>query len=105
MWPALLFSVRWSCGVFRNIAVSGANPQLQRSIFHDKVVNSRCMDPGAKLIAGAALFDMARHRMIAGIRDRHPGWRDAEVEAEFLRQMTILRDLDERGVYTPCGSL
>jgi hypothetical protein len=88
-----------------NIAVSGANPQLQRRIFHDKVVNSRRMDPGAKLIAGAALFDTARHRMIAGIRDRHRGWSDAEVEAEFLRQMAILRELDERGVYTPCGSL
>lgn len=85
--------------------MSAAEFDLQRAIFHDKVVTSRRMDPGTKLIAGAALFDMARHRMLAGIRNRHPDWANSEIEAEFCRQMTILRRLDERGTYTPCGSL
>lgn len=80
-------------------------PQLQQTIFRDKVANSRRMEPGTKLVAGALLFDTARRRMLAGIRSRHPDWSDAEVEADFLRQMKILRALDERGVYRPCGSL
>lgn len=78
---------------------------LQRAIFRDKAASSRRMDPGDKLIAGARLFDIARHRMLAGIRSRHPEWRDGEVAAEFVRQIAILRGLEERGVYTPCGSV
>lgn len=86
-------------------AMDASESQLQRAIFRDKAANSRQMNPGEKLVAGARLYDMARHRMLAGIRFRHPEWGDAEVEAEFVRQMAILRELDERGVYTPCGSL
>lgn len=78
---------------------------LQRAIFCAKAANSRRMDPGDKLVAGARLFDIARQRMLAGIRSRHPEWGDGEVEAEFVRQIAILRGLEERGVYTPCGSV
>lgn len=79
--------------------------RLQRAIFHGKAANGRRMDSGEKLVAGVRLFDMARNRMLAGIRSRHPEWAEAEVAGEFNRRMTILRERDERGVYTPCGSL
>jgi hypothetical protein len=45
---------------------------LQQSIFRDKAAKARYMDPGLKLTAGARLFDVARNRMIAGIRSAHP---------------------------------
>jgi hypothetical protein len=79
--------------------------RLQEMLFRDKVANVRRMNAGDKLLCGVRLFDVVRRRMIAGIRSRHPAWRDAEVEAEFLRQLAIARRLDERGVYTPCGRI
>jgi hypothetical protein len=39
---------------------------------------------------------MVRHRMIAGIRSRHADWGAAEVEAEFQRQLEVLRRLDDK---------
>jgi len=74
---------------------------LQQSIFRDKAAKARHMDPGLKLTAGARLFDVARNRMIAGIRSAHPDWSDAEVNAEFCRQLQVLRDREDRGVFTP----
>jgi hypothetical protein len=74
---------------------------LQRSIFRDKAAKARHMDPGLKLTAGARLFDVARNRMIAGIRSAHPDWSDAEINAEFCRQLQVLRDREDRGVFTP----
>lgn len=79
--------------------------RLQTMLFRDKVAGGRRMDAGDKLLCGVRLFDAVRRRMMAGIRARYPAWQDAEVEAEFLRQLAILRGLDERGVYTPCGWL
>jgi hypothetical protein len=77
--------------------------RLQEMLLRDKVANGRRMAPGDKLFCGVRLFDLVRRRMLAGIRSQHPAWRDAEVDAEFLRQLAIARRLDERGVYTPCG--
>jgi hypothetical protein len=77
--------------------------RLQKMLFRDRVANGRRLAAGDKLFCGVRLFDLVRRRMIAGIRSQHPAWRDAEVEAEFLRQLAIARGLDERGVYTPCG--
>lgn len=77
--------------------------QLKHRLFRDRVEASRGMDPGEKLLAGARLFDVVRHRMLAGIRSRHPDWSELQVDAEFRRQLKALRDLRDRGVYTPCG--
>ena len=74
---------------------------LQQSIFRDKAAKARHMDPGLKLTAGARLFDVARNRMIAGIRSAHPDWSDAEINAEFCRQLQVLRDREDQGVFTP----
>ena len=74
---------------------------LQQSIFRDKATKARHMDPGLKLTAGARLFDVARNRMIAGIRSGHPDWSDAEIDAEFCRQLQVLRDREDQGVFTP----
>lgn len=59
------------------------------------------MDPVEKFLAGPRLFDMVRERMLCGIRDRHPQWGEAAVEAEFGRQMAAIRVREEQGVYTP----
>lgn len=74
---------------------------LQQSIFREKAAKARRMDPGLKLTAGARLFDVARNRMIAGIRSAHPEWSDAEINAEFCRQLQVLREHEDRGVFTP----
>ena len=77
--------------------------QLQETLFHDKVAAARRMNPGEKLFCGVRLFDDVRRRMLAGSRSRNPAWRDDEIEVEFRRQLAIARQLDERGVYSPCG--
>jgi hypothetical protein len=74
---------------------------LQQSIFRDKAAKAMQMDPGLKLTSGARLFDVARNRMIAGIRSGHPDWSDAEIDAEFCRQLQVLRECEDRGVFTP----
>jgi len=74
---------------------------LQQAIFRDKAAKAMKMDPGLKLTSGARLFDVARSRMIAGIRSGHPDWSDAEIDAEFCRQLQVLREHEDRGVFTP----
>ena len=72
-----------------------------RSILESKATRARAMDPVEKFLAGPRLFDMVRERMLCGIRDRHPQWGEAAVEAEFGRQMAAIRAREEQGVYTP----
>jgi hypothetical protein len=72
-----------------------------RSILESKSARARAMDQAEKFLAGPRLFDIVRERMLCGIRDRHPQWGEAEVEAEFGRQMTAIRAREERGIYTP----
>ena len=78
----------------------GSEPQA-RSILQSKAARARAMDQADKFLAGPRLFDIVRERMLCGIRDRHPQWGEAEVEAEFGRQMLAIRAREERGVYTP----
>ena len=72
-----------------------------RSILESKAARARAMDPVEKFLAGPRLFDMVRERMLCGIRDRHPQWGEAAVDAEFGRQMAAIRAREEQGVYTP----
>ena len=72
-----------------------------RSILESKAARARAMDPVEKFLAVPRLFDMVRERMLCGIRDRHPQWGEAAVEAEFGRQMAAIRAREEQGVYTP----
>lgn len=78
---------------------------LQAALFADKVARARAMNAADKLFCGVRLFDLVRLRMLAGIRGRHPDWSDPEVEAEFRRQLSVVRRLDEQRTYTPCGTL
>ncbi|MGA0040847.1 MAG: hypothetical protein ACO3NZ_13455 [Pirellulales bacterium] len=78
---------------------------LQAALFADKVARARAMSAGDKLFCGVRLFDLVRLRMLAGIRGQHPDWSDREVEAEFRRRLSLVRQLDEQRTYTPCGSL
>jgi hypothetical protein len=75
--------------------------ELQRTIARERALSARGLDPAAKLLAGARLFDAVRNRMLAGIRSRHPDWPAATIEAEFRRQLTVLRQREERGVFAP----
>ena len=72
-----------------------------RSILESKAARARATDPVEKFLAGPRLFDLGRERMLCGIRDRHPQWGEAAVEAEFGRQMAAIRAREEQGVYTP----
>ncbi len=86
------------------MAVTGADladAELQRVIAHDRADKARYLAPGHKLIVGARLFDVVRRRMLAGIRDRHPDWPAADIEMEFRRQLAMLRQREDRGVFTP----
>lgn len=78
--------------------------ELQASIARDRAAVARGMSPGMKLLAGASLFDTARQRMLAGIRGRHPEWSSSAVEAEFRRQLALIRERESSGVFSPCGS-
>lgn len=77
--------------------------ELQQAIAHGKIDAAREMNQSDKLLAGARLFDVVRHRMLAGIRDRHPDWTEAEVEAAFTEQLGTVRRLEDRGIFTPVG--
>jgi len=81
--------------------VDQGSESLARSILESKAARARAMDPVEKFLAGPRLFDMVRERMLCGIRDRHPQRGEAEVEAEFGRQMAAIRAREERGIYTP----
>lgn len=63
------------------------------------------MNAAGKLFCGVRLFDLVRQRMLAGIRGQHPDWSNREVEAEFQRQLSVVRRLEEQRTYTPCGAL
>lgn len=78
--------------------------ELQSSIARDRATVARGMTPAMKLVAGASLFDTARHRMLAGIRGRHPDWSPSAVEDEFRRQLALIRERESKGVFSPCGS-
>jgi len=84
---------------------TGDDQALQAALFADKVARARAMSAGDKLFCGVRLFDLVRLRMLAGIRGQHPDWSDREVEAEFRRRLSVVRQLDEQRTYTPCGSL
>jgi hypothetical protein len=56
-----------------------------------------------KLVAGASLFDTVRQRMLDGIRGGHPEWSPSAVEDEFRRQLALIREREDRGVFSPCG--
>lgn len=81
--------------------VDQGKESLARSILESKAARARAMDPVEKFLAGPRLFDMVRERMLCGIRDRHPQWGEAAVEAEFGQQMAAIRAREEQGVYTP----
>lgn len=81
--------------------VDRGNQSPARLILESRAIRARAMDKADKFLAGPRLFDIVRERMLCGIRDRHPQWGEAEVEAEFGWQMVAIRAREERGVYTP----
>jgi len=74
---------------------------LARSIRASKIARARAMDPAEKFVAGLRLVDEVRERMLCGIRARHPEWSEADIEAEFGRQLAAIRAREERGIYLP----
>jgi hypothetical protein len=86
-------------------SMNAPESELKQAIFRDKVAHARLVDPGIKLVAGARLFDVARERMLAGIQSRHPEWQPAVVAAECDRQLKLLRQREERGIFALVDSL
>jgi hypothetical protein len=78
---------------------------LQDAIFLKKVAEARRMTPGERMAAGFRLFDEARTIALTEIRGLNPLWTDEEVESEFRRRLAIERELSDRGIYVPCGTI
>lgn len=77
---------------------------VQREIGRRKALMARTLASGAKLVAGARLFDVARNRILAGIRSRHPDWPADRIEREFRRLLALVRQREERGIFKPFGT-
>lgn len=78
---------------------------LQASILKSKVDRCRSMSIGIKLLEGARLFDVARQRMLDGIRVQYPDWNMEQVQCEFHRRLDVQRQREERGIYTCAGTI
>lgn len=85
-------------------AVTVTDSELQHDIARHRAGKAAHLDPASKLMAGARLFDIVRNRMLTGIRSRHPDWPADEIESEFRRQLTLLRQREDRGVFTPVNA-
>lgn len=103
--PAVTSVVACECGFATagDGIVDMKDLELQSSIARDRATVARGMSPGMKLVAGASLFDTVRQRMLDGIRGRHPEWSPSAVEDEFRRQLALIREREDRGVFSPCG--
>lgn len=71
----------------------------QRAIRQSKIEQASKMTPAERLHAGFELFEMARNRMLAGIRSENPNWDSAQVDVEFRRRLQLQREREERSIY------
>ncbi len=85
------------------LAMSTVDPKikaLQEEIQSSRVQQARAMDPADKFLEGARLFDYAAAITRDGIRAQNPDFTDEQVHAEFLRRLDLVRERDERDIYT-----
>lgn len=76
---------------------------LQQSIQASKVKRACQCPADQKLLQGARLFDVARRRMLDGIRAEFPQWDEAKVFEEFRSRLNVIRQREERGIYRKAG--
>ena len=79
--------------------------ELIDGIERDRMARARQMSPGAKFLAGGELFDDVCDRMRAGIRSQFPNEDDAGVNRILKQRLDRLRQVEERGIYHPAGTL
>jgi len=73
---------------------------LQKSIQRSKVERAKRQSPVDKLFDGARLYDLARQQTLSAIAAEHPDWLTDEVGVEYRRRLKLVRDREERNVYT-----
>ena len=73
---------------------------LQQTLHQSKVDRAKRQLPSEKLIEGARLYDLARLQTLSAIAGDHPDWSRDQVRDEYRRRMKLVRDHEERGVYT-----
>ena len=78
---------------------------LQKSILLSKAKRARSASIGEKLMDGPRLFDQARERIKAGIRNQHPDWDAQAVHQAFLSILDRQRQHAEKDIYRPVGIL
>ncbi len=76
---------------------------LKQSIQLSRIERAKAMPRDVKLLEGARLFDMARARMLDGIRNQFPAWTEEQVCQEFRRRLDIQRRREEHGIYQAAG--
>jgi len=56
--------------------------------------------PGERLVEGDRLYDLARQQTVSAIAAEHPVWSTEQVRDEYRRRLKLVRDREERGIYT-----
>jgi hypothetical protein len=68
-------------------------------IYRDKVRWARQESPEKKFVAGLDLFEDALVWMRAGIRGQFPHFTGEQIEAEVIRRIARIRQIEEHGLY------
>lgn len=69
------------------------------TLYLERVNRAKQIPIGDKVLAGVRLFDEAAARMRDGIRSQFPNFTADQVEAEFKRRLTFVREFHERGFF------
>ena len=76
---------------------------LQESIARSKCDRAKALTLAEKLRAGASLYDEGMQWMALMIESQNPQLTAEEVDAEIERRKRIIRQIDDNGLYQPCG--
>jgi hypothetical protein len=69
-------------------------PDMAATLYRERVRRARLMSPEQKILSGGDLFDAVRERMIVGIRSQFPHFSEEQVQAEYLRRLSLSRRLE-----------
>ena len=75
----------------------------QKASERSKIERAEDLSIGEKLRMGADLYDEGMKWMILLIKAENPSYTDQQVDAEIERRKRIVRQIDEHGLYQPCG--
>jgi hypothetical protein len=72
-------------------------PQMLRQRDKERLARANRMTPGERMLAGAALFDMACEISKAGIRHQFPQFNEQQVLEELRRRIKLGEKLRDKG--------